>query len=131
MSLLLFVPAALHYWHAWVYLSISTGASVLTTLYLMRKDAGLAWASDEGQSDGGAARWTSLLAAWPILGGAPHFRREPRFSELKGTHESLEAKESDGSISMKHQCREFALRDFIWRNSFMRWLEDWKPQSRS
>jgi len=42
MGLLLFVPAGtVHYWHAWVYLSIFTGASVLTTLYLMRKDPAL------------------------------------------------------------------------------------------
>jgi protein-S-isoprenylcysteine O-methyltransferase Ste14 len=42
MGLLLFVPAGtVHYWHAWVYLSIFTGASVLTTLYLMRKDRAL------------------------------------------------------------------------------------------
>jgi protein-S-isoprenylcysteine O-methyltransferase Ste14 len=42
MGLLLFVPAAtIHYWQAWVYLSIFTGASVLTTLYLMRKDPAL------------------------------------------------------------------------------------------
>src|SRR4029450_3654415 len=42
MGLLLFVPAGtLHYWQAWVYLSILTGASVLTTLYLMRKDPAL------------------------------------------------------------------------------------------
>src|SRR5439155_8926444 len=39
MGLLLFVPAGtVHYWQAWVYLSIFTGASVLTTLYLIRKD---------------------------------------------------------------------------------------------
>jgi protein-S-isoprenylcysteine O-methyltransferase Ste14 len=42
MGLLLFVPAGtIHYWQAWVYLSIFTGASVLTTLYLMRKDPAL------------------------------------------------------------------------------------------
>jgi len=42
MGLLLFVPAGtLHYWQAWVYLSIFTGASVLTTLYLIRKDPAL------------------------------------------------------------------------------------------
>ena len=35
MSLLLFVPAGtVHYWQAWVYLSIFMGASVLTTVYL-------------------------------------------------------------------------------------------------
>jgi protein-S-isoprenylcysteine O-methyltransferase Ste14 len=39
MGLLLFVPAGtVHYWQAWVYLSIFTGASALSTLYLMRKD---------------------------------------------------------------------------------------------
>lgn len=42
MGLLLFVAAGtVHFWQAWVYLSIFTGASVLTTLYLMRKDTAL------------------------------------------------------------------------------------------
>jgi len=42
MGLLLFVPAGtVHYWQAWVYLSIFTGASIFTTLYLMRKDPAL------------------------------------------------------------------------------------------
>jgi protein-S-isoprenylcysteine O-methyltransferase Ste14 len=42
MALLLFVPAGtVRYWQAWVYLSIFTGASVLTTVYLMRKDRAL------------------------------------------------------------------------------------------
>ena len=42
MGLLLFVPAwTLHYWQAWVYLSIFTGTSILTTLYLMRHDRAL------------------------------------------------------------------------------------------
>lgn len=42
VGLLLFIPAwSLRYWQAWVYLSIFTGASVLTTLYLMRNDPGL------------------------------------------------------------------------------------------
>jgi protein-S-isoprenylcysteine O-methyltransferase Ste14 len=42
MGLLLFVPAwTVHYWQAWVYLAIFTGASFLTTLYLMRKDPAL------------------------------------------------------------------------------------------
>ena len=42
MGLLLFLPAGtVHYWQAWVYLSIFTGASVLTTLYLMREDPAL------------------------------------------------------------------------------------------
>jgi protein-S-isoprenylcysteine O-methyltransferase Ste14 len=42
MGLLLFVPAGtVHYWQAWVYLSIFTSASVLTTLYLLRKDRAL------------------------------------------------------------------------------------------
>jgi protein-S-isoprenylcysteine O-methyltransferase Ste14 len=42
MGLLLFVPAGtVHYWEAWAYLSIFTGASVLITLYLMRKDPAL------------------------------------------------------------------------------------------
>jgi hypothetical protein len=42
MGLQLFVsPGAVQYCQAWVYLSIFTGASVLTTLYLMRKDPAL------------------------------------------------------------------------------------------
>src|SRR5262249_3271679 len=42
MGLLLFVPAGtVRYWQAWVYLSIFTGASVFTTVYLMRKDRAL------------------------------------------------------------------------------------------
>jgi protein-S-isoprenylcysteine O-methyltransferase Ste14 len=42
MGLLVFVPAGtLRYWQAWVYLSIFTGASILTTLYLMRHDPAL------------------------------------------------------------------------------------------
>lgn len=42
MGLLLFVPAwTIHYWQAWVYLSIFMGASLFTTLYLMKKDPAL------------------------------------------------------------------------------------------
>jgi protein-S-isoprenylcysteine O-methyltransferase Ste14 len=42
MGLLLFIPAGtVHYWQAWVYLSIFTGASLLITLYLMKKDPAL------------------------------------------------------------------------------------------
>jgi protein-S-isoprenylcysteine O-methyltransferase Ste14 len=42
MGLLLFVPAGtVHYWQAWVYLSIFTGASALITVYLMRRDPAL------------------------------------------------------------------------------------------
>ncbi|MDA8104559.1 MAG: isoprenylcysteine carboxylmethyltransferase family protein [Nitrospiraceae bacterium] len=42
MGLLLFVPAwTIHYWQAWVYLLIFTGASLLTTLYLIKKDPAL------------------------------------------------------------------------------------------
>ncbi|CEF48778.1 unnamed protein product [uncultured bacterium] len=42
MALLLFVPAGtIHYWEAWVYLSIFFGAAALTTMFLMRKDPAL------------------------------------------------------------------------------------------
>src|SRR5580700_1696947 len=42
MGLLLFVPAGTaQYWQAWVYLGIFTGASLLTTVYLMKKDPAL------------------------------------------------------------------------------------------
>jgi uncharacterized membrane protein len=42
MGLLLFVPAGtIRYWQAWVYLAIFTGASVLTSVYLMKKDPAL------------------------------------------------------------------------------------------
>jgi protein-S-isoprenylcysteine O-methyltransferase Ste14 len=42
MGLLLFVPAGtIRYWQAWVYLAIFTGASLLTSLYLIKKDPAL------------------------------------------------------------------------------------------
>jgi protein-S-isoprenylcysteine O-methyltransferase Ste14 len=42
MGLLLFIPAGtIRFWQAWVYLLIFMGASVLTTLYLMKKDPAL------------------------------------------------------------------------------------------
>jgi protein-S-isoprenylcysteine O-methyltransferase Ste14 len=42
LGLLLFLPAGtVHYWQAWVYLSIFTGASLLTTLYLLKADPAL------------------------------------------------------------------------------------------
>jgi protein-S-isoprenylcysteine O-methyltransferase Ste14 len=42
MGLLAFAPAGtLHYWQAWLYLSIFNGASILTTLYLIRHDPAL------------------------------------------------------------------------------------------
>jgi protein-S-isoprenylcysteine O-methyltransferase Ste14 len=42
IGLLLFVLAGTtQYWQAWVYLGIFTGASLLTTLYLMKKDPAL------------------------------------------------------------------------------------------
>jgi protein-S-isoprenylcysteine O-methyltransferase Ste14 len=42
MSLLLFIPAGtIHYWQAWMYLSIFTGASLLTTVYLQKRDPAL------------------------------------------------------------------------------------------
>jgi len=42
MGLLLFIPAGgIHYWEGWVYLSIFTGASVITTIYLMINDRAL------------------------------------------------------------------------------------------
>ncbi len=42
MGLLLFIPAGtIQYWQAWVYLLIFMGSSLLTTLYLMKKDPAL------------------------------------------------------------------------------------------
>ena len=42
MGFLLFVPAGtVHFWQAWVYLSIFTGASALITIYLMGRDPAL------------------------------------------------------------------------------------------
>jgi protein-S-isoprenylcysteine O-methyltransferase Ste14 len=42
MCALLFAAAGtIHYWQAWVYVSIFLGASALTTLYLMKKDPAL------------------------------------------------------------------------------------------
>ena len=42
MGSLLFIPAwTIYYWQAWLYISIFTGASILTMLYLMKKDPAL------------------------------------------------------------------------------------------
>jgi len=42
MGLLLFLPAGtLQYWHAWLYLCVFFGVSVLITLYLMKNDPAL------------------------------------------------------------------------------------------
>jgi protein-S-isoprenylcysteine O-methyltransferase Ste14 len=42
MGFLLFVPAGtLRYWQGWVYLALFTGASALTTLYLLKHDRAL------------------------------------------------------------------------------------------
>jgi hypothetical protein len=42
MGFLLFVPAGtVHYWQAWMYLSIFMGASALITVYLMIGDPAL------------------------------------------------------------------------------------------
>jgi hypothetical protein len=42
MGLLLFAPAGTaQHWQAWLYLGVFTGASLLTTLYLIKKDPGL------------------------------------------------------------------------------------------
>jgi len=42
MGLLIFIPAGtIDYWQAWVYLFVFIGASLLTTLYLMKKDPAL------------------------------------------------------------------------------------------
>ncbi len=42
MGLLLFIPAGtIRYWQAWLYLSIFMGASLLITLYLVKKDPAL------------------------------------------------------------------------------------------
>jgi protein-S-isoprenylcysteine O-methyltransferase Ste14 len=42
MGLLLFIPGGtIYYWQAWVYLFIFVGASLLITLYLMKKDTAL------------------------------------------------------------------------------------------
>lgn len=42
IGLLLFLPAGtVRYWQAWLYLSVFTGASVLTTLHLMRRNRAL------------------------------------------------------------------------------------------
>ncbi|HVN35479.1 MAG TPA: isoprenylcysteine carboxylmethyltransferase family protein [Casimicrobiaceae bacterium] len=42
MALLLFVPAGtIRFWQGWVYLSIFTGASALTTLHLLKHDRAL------------------------------------------------------------------------------------------
>ena len=39
--MLFFTAGTLHYWQGWVYLAVFFGASILITLYLMRKDPAL------------------------------------------------------------------------------------------
>ena len=44
MGLLLFIPAGTaRYWQAWGYLAVFFGASLLITLYLMKKRPGGSW----------------------------------------------------------------------------------------
>src|SRR5215475_5363872 len=74
MGLLLFVPAAtVHYWQAWVYLSIFMGASALTTRYLLRKGPGPSRAPNERRPDRGEAAGSTAHH----VGHVPRFHLSP------------------------------------------------------
>src|SRR5215831_13007871 len=70
MGLLLFVPAGtVDYWQGWVYLSIFMGASVLITLYLMRRDPALL----ERRLRGGPTAEKRLAQKFIMLGASTGF----------------------------------------------------------
>src|SRR5262249_33717606 len=78
MALLRFVPAGtVHYWQAWVHLSIFTGALVLTTVY-MRRDRALylggagaeGWGAENGRSVNQAFIPSTLFPVEPTLRSA-------------------------------------------------------------
>ena len=53
MGLLLFLPAGtIRYWQAWLYLSVFAGATLLLTLYLVRRDPALLERRMEGGGHG-------------------------------------------------------------------------------
>ncbi len=74
MGILLFVSAGtMHYWQAWVYLTIFIGASLLTTIYLMKKDPALLRRRMRGGPN--------AACAWLVL-GAPRTRGHVAISDM-------------------------------------------------
>jgi protein-S-isoprenylcysteine O-methyltransferase Ste14 len=70
MGLLLFVPAGtIHYWQAWVYLSLFFAAAALTTGYLMQKDPALL----ERRMSGGPTAETRAAQKYAMLGASLGF----------------------------------------------------------
>jgi protein-S-isoprenylcysteine O-methyltransferase Ste14 len=69
MGLLLFVPAGtVHYWQAWVYLALFAGASILTTLDLMRHDRALLERRMRGGPTAEKRPAQRLIMLWTSLG---------------------------------------------------------------
>ena len=69
MALLLFVPAGtIHYWQAWIYLVVFTGASVLTTLYLMARDPALLERRMHGGPTGETRPAQRFIMVWSSIG---------------------------------------------------------------
>jgi len=69
MGLLLFVPAGtVRYWQAWVYLSIFTGASALTTLDLLRRDRALLERRMTGGPTGEKRPVQKFIMLWTSIG---------------------------------------------------------------
>jgi MFS superfamily sulfate permease-like transporter len=72
MGLLLFVPTwTIHYWQAWVYLAIFMGASLLTTLYLMKKDPALLKRRMSGGPTAEKERTQKIIISLPQSDSSP------------------------------------------------------------
>jgi len=69
MGLFLFIPAwTIRYWQAWVYLSIFMGASLATTLYLMKKDPALLKRRMRGGPTSEKRPVQKLIMFWTSIG---------------------------------------------------------------
>ncbi|HMK66363.1 MAG TPA: isoprenylcysteine carboxylmethyltransferase family protein [Thermodesulfobacteriota bacterium] len=69
MGLLLFIPAwSLHYWQAWVFLSVFMGTSALITLYLMRFDPALLQRRMKGGPTAEGRPVQKFIMLWASLG---------------------------------------------------------------
>jgi protein-S-isoprenylcysteine O-methyltransferase Ste14 len=69
MGLLLFIPAwTVHYWQAWVYLSIFTSTSILTTLSLMKHDRALLERRMRGGPTAEKRPAQRLIMLWTSIG---------------------------------------------------------------
>jgi protein-S-isoprenylcysteine O-methyltransferase Ste14 len=71
MGILLFVPArTIHYWQAWVYLSVFFGAAALTTEYLIRSDPALLQRRMSGGPTAEKRRTQKIIMLFTSLGFA-------------------------------------------------------------